>query len=156
MVMIKHLLFCLLLLPVFSVAYAETVYRSVDESGQVTYSDAPGKGRSDMVKMPSGPSEEAKRETQAREKEIRDAANKAGRQRQSGDQQRAVNISEAERNLQAAEARLGDAKILRDEDRQSTAGGGRRIRPEYFERIKQEEAAVEAARKTLQQARNGR
>ncbi len=152
----KHLLFCLLLLPVFSVANAETVYRSVDEAGQVTYSDTPGKGRSDVVKMPSGPSQEAKRETQARDKEIRDAANKAGRQRQSGDQQRAVNISEAERNLQAAEARLGYAKILRDEDRQSTAGGGRRIRPEYFERIKQEEAAVEVARKKLQQARNGR
>ncbi|RDH80992.1 MAG: DUF4124 domain-containing protein [endosymbiont of Escarpia spicata] len=152
----KHLLFCLLLLSVFSVANAETVYRSVDESGQVTYSDAPGKGRSDVVKMPSGPSSEAKRETQVREKEIRDAANKAGRLRQSGDQQRVVNISEAERNLQAAEAKLSDAKILRDEDRQSTAGGGRRIRPEYFERIKQEEAAVEAARKKLQQARNGR
>ncbi|WP_177419630.1 DUF4124 domain-containing protein [endosymbiont of Lamellibrachia barhami] len=152
--MMKRLLYCLLLLPVLSLANAETVYRSVDESGQVTYSDTPGKGRSDVVKMPSGPSPKAKRESQAREKEIRDAANKAGRQRQLGDQQRAVDISEAERNLQAAEARLDDAKILRNEDRQSTAGGGRRIRPEYFERIEQEEAAVEAARKKLQRARN--
>ncbi|MBA1446311.1 MAG: DUF4124 domain-containing protein [Chromatiales bacterium] len=152
--MMKRLLYCLLLLPVLPLANAETVYRSVDESGQVTYSDTPGKGRSDVVKMPSGPSPKAKRESQAREKEIRDAANKAGRQRQLGDQQRAVDISEAERNLQAAEARLDDAKILRNEDRQSTAGGRRRIRPEYFERIEQEEAAVEAARKKLQRARN--
>ncbi|MBL3601429.1 MAG: DUF4124 domain-containing protein [gamma proteobacterium endosymbiont of Lamellibrachia anaximandri] len=154
--MMKRLLFCLLLLPVLSVANAETVYRSVDESGQVTYSDTPGEGRSDVVKMPSGPSTASKQEAQVREKAIRNAADKAGRQRQSLNQQRAANVSEAEQALQAAEARLDDAKILRDEDRQSTAGGGRRIRPEYFERIKQEEAAVEAARKKLQQARNGR
>jgi cellobiose-specific phosphotransferase system component IIA len=67
--------------------------------------------------------------------------------------QRESRVAEARKQLAEAEARLQEAKVIQDEDRQNLAAGKRRIHPDYFERVKQAEADVEAARKALREAR---
>ncbi|EGW53841.1 DUF4124 domain-containing protein [Candidatus Endoriftia persephone] len=147
----------LLLLPVS--LSADTLYRSVDPEGRVIYSDTPQSDsvETQRIQVESKPSAAAQQQAQQRESEIRRAADKAVAQREYKRKQRARVVEQAEQQLQEAEQRLEQARVLRDEDRQTIGGGkGRRIRPEYFERIEQAEAAVAAARKRLQQARIGR
>jgi hypothetical protein len=147
----------LLLLPVS--LSADTLYRSVDPEGRVIYSDTPqsDSAETQRIKVESKPSAAAQQQAQQRESEIRRAADKAVAQREYKRKQRARVVEQAKQQLQQAEQHLEQAKVLKDEDRQSFGGGaGRRIRPEYFERIKQAETEVEAARKRLQDARFGR
>ncbi len=143
-------------LPVLGLA--DEIYRMVDESGQVIFTDSPpaDASRVERVELPPGPSPGSIKATEKRNKEIRNRLQEVEYQRSQ--QTRSSNrlIEQAERKLSEAETRLTEAKILKNEDRQSLAGGKRRIRPEYFERITKAEEEVEAAKKQLEKARNAR
>lgn len=135
-------------------AVGDEIYRSVDAEGNVTFTDTRPAGNTvERVELPPGPSEETLRQTEQRNREIRNAAEQAERKRLQRQQEKTARIEAAKKELADAQAKLADAKTIKDEDRQHLAGGKRRLDPGYFERIEQAEAAVEAARKALQAAR---
>lgn len=127
----------------------------VDEEGNVTFTDTPPEGnvRSERVELPPPPSPERLRQSEKRNQDILRAAQEAKRDREEQKSQRKSRVAAAEKELAEAEARLQQAKVIQDEDRQNLAAGRRRIHPDYFERVKQAEAEVEAARKALRKAR---
>ena len=150
------LLFILFLAPMLLLS--DEVYRTVDELGRVTFTDVPPPDdvNAKPVDLPPPPPPARVKDTEARQRAIQQALDRAQAKREKQSKIRSMKVSEAERALAEAEAELAEAKQLKDEDRQSLAGGGRRIRPEYFARVKQAEAAVAEAEKQLQQARSGR
>ncbi len=136
------------------IASGEEIYRSVDEQGNVTFTDTPpAGGEVERVELPPSPSEQSRQAAERRNQEIMKAAEQADRKRLQEREQKQAGVKAAEQQLQEAQARLAEAKEIKDEDRQNLAGGKRRIQPEYFERVKQAELEVEKARKALREAR---
>jgi hypothetical protein len=136
-------------------AIGEEIYRTVDEEGNVTFTDTPAADDTSAqpVALPPGPSKESLREAEQRQRKIQDAAEASERQRLQEKRVSQARIEAAVKRLEEAEAELAEARVIKDEDRQNLAGGKRRIHPDYFERVKQAEAVVEAARKALREAR---
>lgn len=127
-------------------AAAESAYRSVDEQGNVTFSDTPvsGAGQAEKIRIEApAPSAESQQETLQREAELQKAASQAGATTSTGqaDRQQA-----AGQNVQDAEKRLEDASQVGEGDRIGTAGGGSRLTPEYQQRVREAEAEVDKAR----------
>jgi hypothetical protein len=136
---------------------ADEVYRTVDEMGHVIFTDAPpaDASRVERVELPPGPSAASIKSTESRNKAIRAHLKDLQNQRSRNDAQRKQGILQAEKALAEAQARLETAKVLKDTDRQSLAGGKSRIHPDYFERIKKAEEAVEKAKNNLEKVRSG-
>jgi len=128
-------------------AAAESAYRSVDEQGNVTFSDTPvsGAAQEEKVKIDApAPSAASQQETRQREAELQDAASQAGASSSAG---QAGKKKAASQNVRDAEKRLEDASQVREGDRIGTARGGSRLTPEYQERVREAEAEVDKARK---------
>ncbi len=126
---------------------AETAYRSVDEQGNVTFSDHPvsGAAQQEQVTIDApGPSAERQQDARRRAAELQKEASQAGASRAPA---RAARKETARQTLQDAEKGLEDASQVREGDRIGTAGGGSRLKPEYHERVREAEAEVERARK---------
>jgi hypothetical protein len=140
----------LLLMVIAAAAFqvsAETAYRSVDEHGNVTFSDTPvsGAAQEEKVKIDApAPSAASQQETRQREAELQKAASQAGATTSAG---QADKKKAAGQNVQDAEKRLEDASQVGEGDRVGTAGGGSRLTPEYQERVREAEAEVDKARK---------
>lgn len=136
-------------------ALAQPVYKSVMPDGSVVYSEKPASGarradKIDVTPPASGiggltPEEKQRAEQLARER----AASSAG------DMQTRSHVAEAEKRLQAALAAQAAGKEPLPTERLGIVGGGTRLTEAYFERQKALEAAVAAARKSLEQARAG-
>jgi hypothetical protein len=129
----------------FQVA-AETAYRSVDEHGNVTFSDTPvgGAAQEDQVRIDApAPSAERRKESLRREAELQKAASQAGTSSAPG---RADQKKTAQQNVRDAEKRLEEASQVREGDRKGTASGGSRLTPEYQERVRKAEEEVGKAR----------
>ena len=147
----KHqkLLLMVIATAAFQVA-AESAYRSVDEQGNVTFSDTPVSGAAQeekvMIDAPA-PSADSQQETLQREAELQKAASQAG---SSSTASQADRKKAASQNAQDAEKRLEDASQVREGDRIGTAGGGSRLTPEYQERVREAEEEVDKARKQAQ------
>jgi hypothetical protein len=135
-------------------AAGETIYRSVDKQGNVTYTNIPSSVNESSVRveLPAAPSAESLQESKQRNSEIQRAAKEAQEKRLREKRQKQDRIKAAEKRLQEAEARLDKAKVIRDEDRESLTNGKRRIRSDYFARVKQAKEAVDEARKALSEA----
>jgi len=134
----------------FQVA-AGTAYRSVDEQGNVTFSDSPvpGAAQEEKVKIDvPAPSAERQQQTRQREAELQKAAGQAGASDAPGQSEQK---KAAQQNVRDAEKRLKDASQVREGDRQGTAGGGSRLTPKYQQRVRDAEAEVERARKQMEQ-----
>jgi len=132
---------------------AETAYRSVDDQGNVTFSDSPVSGAAQKEKIridAPAPSTDRVQETRQRESELQKAASQTGT---SPAPNRAEQRKAAQQNVRDAEKRLEEAKQVREGDRRGTAGGGSRLLPAYHERVRAAEANVEHAREQLQQTR---
>ena len=142
-------LFITIAIAAFQVA-AETAYRSVDEQGNVTYSDKPVSNATQEEQVgidAPAPSAEMQQEAQQSEADLQKAASQAGTSSSPG---KASQNKAARQALEDAEARLGEASLVREGDRIGTAGGGSRLKPEYHERVREAEAEVEKARKQLE------
>jgi flagellar motor protein MotB len=127
-------------------AAAETTYRSVDEQGNVTFSDKPASGaaQEEQVTIDApAPSAERQQETRQRESELQQAADQAGA---SGTPSQADQKKAARKAVQDAEKDLEEARQVREGDRKGTASGGSRLTPEYLERVREAEAEVDRAR----------
>lgn len=142
-------LFITIAIAAFQVA-AETAYRSVDEQGNVTYSDRPVSSATQEEQVginAPAPSAEMQQEAQQREAELQKAASQPGTSSAPG---KTSQNKAARQAVEDAEARLGEASLVREGDRVGNAGGGSRLRPEYHERVREAEAEVEKARKQLE------
>ncbi|MEW8646435.1 MAG: DUF4124 domain-containing protein [Candidatus Thiodiazotropha endolucinida] len=134
---------------------AGDVYRSVDAEGNVTYTDTPPKTDStvEKIEIQPGPSEASRLDTEERNAAIRKAMEEARAKRLEKKASREERLSKAREELEDAEADLERTKELGDDDRQYLSGGRSRIKPEYFDRIKEAEDKVEAARKNFKEIR---
>ncbi|MEW8506737.1 MAG: DUF4124 domain-containing protein [Candidatus Thiodiazotropha sp.] len=144
---------CILTLP--SLSSAGDVYRTVDADGNVTYTDSPPNvdASVEKVEIHPGPSEASRLDTERRNAAIRKAMEEAQAERLEKEASRGERLSKARKALDEAEESLKKSKEIGDDDRQFFTGGRSRIRPEYYDRIKQAEDKVEAARKNYKEIR---
>jgi len=133
-------------------ANAQTLYKSVNPDGRVTYSDKPP---ADAVKSEKKQLDTSKRGVTApsdREKGTLQQLESSRKTRES-----------AQNKVRSYEIALHDAEVARDmgkepqpSERLGTAGGNQRLTDEYFARQKRLEANVERARRDLDKARSGK
>ena len=132
---------------------AETVYRSVDEQGNVTFSDkAVGNAKQEEKISIDAPAPSTKKQLEARQREaeLQNAASQAGAPSAPGKSNQKKAGAQAVRD---AERRLEEDKQVREGDRSGTAGGGSRLTPAYHERVREAEAELEQARKQMKQTK---
>ena len=139
----------------FSMAAAETIYKSVDAEGRVTYSSEPPAKAVDTqtVTLPKAPSETDQEAAIEREKELQKAADEVTSERAAETSKRRQAASSAERALEHEQRRLEEAKVMHDSDWQGKAGGGRRLKESYFERVEKAEERVRQAEEKAGKAR---
>jgi hypothetical protein len=155
----RRLTLILLPLIILPTAGAETVYKSVDEQGNVTYSSTPPPGGAEVVEQvpiapPPPQSEVQAAEERMRQLEIESA--RSDRERRESKEQQTQSVAAAEAELTKARAELEDAKIQGDDDWQYLAAGGRVLKQSYLDRVERAEKRVQAAEDALRKARSGR
>jgi hypothetical protein len=131
------------------------IYRHVDAEGNVTYTDEVPVGAKDAeeVILPPSPSSESISETETRNQRMLRAADQADKKRLEQRRKKQATIAMRKSELEKAEKRLEEAKVIKDDDRQNLVGGKSPIHPDYFARVKAAKEEVEKARKALQKAR---
>ena len=138
-------------------AWAQQVYKSIDDKGKVIFSDKPPANAESVtpVTIKPGPSEDSVREAVERQRVISQAAGKMGSGAAADQQGQAPSVHDATEALAEAERQLDEASQVGPGDRKGRAGGGSRLSEQYRQRVEAAEAAVEAARQRLQQAQRG-
>jgi chromosome segregation ATPase len=136
-------------------AHAQTVYKSTMPDGKVIYSEKPTTGakRVDEITPPPPktgmttltPNETARIEQQARER-TKEGANAPNLQTQ---------LDDARRQLKQAETGREAAKEPLPGERTGLVGGGSRLNEAYEQRQKSLDAALEAARKRVNDLQSG-
>ncbi|MCU7905832.1 MAG: DUF4124 domain-containing protein [Candidatus Thiodiazotropha sp. (ex Epidulcina cf. delphinae)] len=149
----RALLAVLAVLPLL--VQAGEVYRSVDAEGNVTYTDKPSSDDSaaERIELPPGPSRESIRDSVERNSAIRKAMEEAREKRLEQQASREERMAKARKEWDEAKDKLKQTKEIGEDDRQTFVGGKSRIKPEYFERVQEAEAALEAARKQFKEIR---
>jgi hypothetical protein len=139
------------------VAVAQTVYKSVDAEGNVTYSSTPAPEAVDIeaVDVPEGPSDAERQEAMAREQALQKKAESLKQDLQGSQEQKSEKVDEAEERLAAAKERLEQARVKEESDWQTIAGegAGRFLKESYFERVRKAEEDVRQAERDLAKAR---
>jgi hypothetical protein len=149
-----------LLLAAWAVAAgAETVYKSIDAQGHVTYSSTPPEKTGTVEKVEEvpivpGPTEEERRKAEQRAQETETAAGRLGAQQQQRQTATSQVVAEAEKNLEQARTNLEQAKVKNLDDWQYLASGGRVLKQSYFDRVATAEQQVREAERALQDARS--
>lgn len=139
-------------------ASAQTVYKSVDEHGNVTYSKEPPRDAQavEPLKIPPGPSETERSSAERRASEMQQAADRVEQQRSAGEDARKAQIDAAEKRVELARQRLEKAKEVGPGDRTGNVGGGSRLNETYWERVRKAEEDLAEAQSALEKARSGR
>ena len=134
---------------------ADKIYESVDEQGNRTFSDSvPADAvAAEAIEVPAAaePDAEVEDSKQRAEDAIR-AADENQKQRDLARQQQGAATEAAQQRVLAAEAKLADAKIVREGDRRGIAGGGSRLTPEYQRRVQAAEQELRQAQEALKRA----
>ena len=138
-----------------SLALAEEIFKSVDADGNVTYSSVPPGEAVDTqtVSVPDAPSEEQQQEAVQRDKQLQGAADSLAQERSARDKQRSGTVQDAEKARDQAKAQLERAQVKQDSDWQGLAGGGRRLKESYFERVRNAEEELRQAEEAVSKAR---
>lgn len=134
----------LLLAGVFGIdspAICETVYKSVDAAGNVTYStDPPAESvETRPVSVLPPPSAAQRQEAERLEQQMQRATERSRKEQNSRRAKRAASEQRAQKKIADANAGLEKAKEIRDSDWQYLGNGRRRLKESYFERVKQAE-----------------
>ncbi len=131
-----------------SSAFAESLYRSVNEKGEVIYSSKPlaGAKKEELIQLQPGPSKADVDAAKQRAMGLKQAIKKSQQREKNRLIQKKKADSEVSR-LAEAKRKLQEAKIVRDSDWQFLAKGGRHLKTDYYERIKKAEAEYEAVKK---------
>ena len=134
---------------------ADKIYESVDEQGNRTFSDSVPTDAvaAEAIEVPAAaePDAEVEDSKQRAEDAIR-AADENQKQRDLARQQQGAATEAAQQRVLAAEAKLADAKIVREGDRRGIAGGGSRLTPEYQRRVQAAEQELRQAQEALKRA----
>jgi hypothetical protein len=143
----------LMLIPL--ILSAGEVFRTVDDEGNVTYTDTPPENgaKTQRVEIDEGPSQESIRDTLERNEAIRKAMEEARDKRLEKEAGHREVVEKARLAVAKAEEELKQVRVMKDDDRQTLTNGKNRIRPEYFERVKQAEEALKAAKEHLKDVR---
>jgi len=147
---------------------AQVIYKSVDSTGRVTYSQEPVSGAVSVDKVdvtpkvtvdrPAGGAAAPNAAAEAKRAETARQADEFRQRQQAREAQRqkameAVNA--AERELEAAQkALIAGQETDQPGDRQGIGGVRSRPTDQYLERVRRLEAAVETAKKRLAEAQN--
>ena len=138
-------------------AAAETVYKSVDADGKVTYSESPPPDAAPLmveeVPIAPGPTDEQQNAADERIKELESETKSAEQEREARAAESAEATSKAEEELRNAEIALQEAQIQGDDDWQYLAAGGRVLKQSYLDRVAEAERRVQQAEKALRNAR---
>jgi hypothetical protein len=131
------------------------VFRSVDEHGNVTYTDSPPVDRSkvERVEIAPGPSAESLSNTLERNRAIRKAMEEAREKRLEKQVSKDEKLTKAKEDVEEAEKKLEEMRKIGDDDRQFLTGGKSFIKPEYYERVKQAQQELDEAKKRLKKLR---
>jgi hypothetical protein len=144
-----------LLTPLFGMA--EEVYRTVNERGQVIFTDTLPENRPvEVIELAPGPSERSVKEAEARQETLRSRLEAIQKQKEYKEEIHTSKIKEAKKALKTAEDELAVAREIKDGDWQMTVSGRRHLKPEYYDRINEAELAVELAREHLNKVKNQR
>ena len=134
-------------------AAAEELYKSIMPDGKVVYGEKPEPGAKKVEKLPATPPKTGTRVLTPEEKKGIDQRFK----------QRAAQEDTWRRQLEAAYAQLKSAEAARETgkeplpgERLGTATGGSRLTDEYWVRQKSLDAAVDAARKRVDELEKAR
>ena len=138
-----------------SLVVSETVYKSVDADGNVTYASSPTEQsiKSKPITVPLGPTDEQRQEAEQIEKRLENAATQRRQDLAVARNQRTGSLQEAEQSLAEAKADLEETKIIQDSDWQFLGGGGRHLKESYLQRVQQAEERVRAAEQELASVR---
>ena len=155
---LRHGLAGVALLSVAAAGVADGVYKTVDESGNVTYSATPPDDaiRSESVAVPPPPSKAQQQEARRIERQIQGTTERTLKSLEQARRRDAKQIEEAKARLQAARNSLEKAKTKSQADWQYLAQGGRVLKQSYFRRVEAAEKAVEQAEEALAKARRDR
>jgi hypothetical protein len=132
------------------------VIRSVDKDGNITFSDQPVPGSvavTPVVIDAPPPSRQDVDESEQQAQDMIKRANLNQQERDTSNIDRTASINAAQMNLDAATAHLSEVKVVDWQDRQSLAGGGSKLRPEYLQRVQEAEQQVMDAQKQLDAAK---
>lgn len=151
--------FSLMILAALSAApaVADTVYKSVDDQGNVTYSAEPPKAseakRVEEIRVGDGPSEEEQAEALQRMREMELTVERLEQERMLEAQAQDAAVAAARAELEEAQAALEQAREMSPDDWQRIVTGGRTPKPSYFERVDRAEQRVQAAEQALREVR---
>ncbi len=150
-ILLRALLLLLLVSLYNSPLFAESVYRSVNEKGDVTYSSKPMDGAKEVAPIQLQPP--PKRADVDAAKQRASGLKQAIKASEQREKMRLLRQKKDEHVMSSAlveaEKRVQEAKIVLDSDWQFLAKGGRHLKESYFERIKKAEAEYEAVKKAL-------
>jgi hypothetical protein len=151
----KFIITVILLKAMTMPVFAADAIRSVDNDGTVTFSDTPVPGNADPsvinIDAPA-PAEDTLNESQREARSVIDKANRIQQQEAGAQMEQAEAGASAGQELDRANAELEAARVVGEGDRQSLAGGGSKLTPEYQSRVKAAEKKVEEAQKKLNQS----
>jgi DNA repair exonuclease SbcCD ATPase subunit len=153
--MVKKLYLLVTVVLVLPLTLGAEVYRTVDEQGNITYTDSPPADpkQVEKVEIQPGPSEESISDTMERNRAIRKAMEKAQEKRLEKSTERQDRLAKAEEDVEKAKKQLAAMEELGEDDRQHLQGGKSYIRPEYFERVKKAQRELDEAKKRLKKIR---
>ena len=154
----KYLPFALLLIS-FGAFAATTLYKSVDEQGNITYSDAPPGDARDVeeIDIKEGdmnvlPSEDVQKQIEQQKQQDKQAADRQRADNQDWQQR----YEKAQADLAEAEKALNSAQEIQEGDTVGSAYGGARPNAEWIERLEQAETDVELRRVELDKIKRQR
>lgn len=133
-------------------ALAQTLYKSTMPDGRIVYSDKPAPGAAKVEEQRPDTSKGGIGGTTPREQGVLKSLEKDRLQREAGQDR----VQVAAQALKNAEAARDAGKEPLEGERIGTAGGSSRLTDAYFERQRQLEAAVEQARRNLDEVRSGK
>jgi hypothetical protein len=144
-----------------SAAIAETVYKTVDSEGRVTYSSSPpkaGEGGVTAVELEVDPDRnvipaDKSPEIEQLEQTQREQREQEHRGEVREQRDRRARIADAEEALRAAEEALQAGRTAQPGDFLGRKDGGVRPSPQRFERLERLQQAVERARENLEAER---
>jgi hypothetical protein len=147
---LKHVFIGLFaLLATASGAYAQMLYKSTMPDGKVVYGEKPEPGAKQVDKVAPPPAQTGNTVLTPAERQKLDQRLK---QRSAQDDLQQRRLQSAHEQLKKAEAAREAGKEPLPGERLGTATGASRLTDEYWARQKSLEAAVEAARKQVEQA----
>ena len=139
-------------------ALAYDIYKSVDATGNVTYSTHPPPDARmvEKVKLQPGPTAEQRAQAVQREQEIAKAADEIARENDAAEAEWAAGVQVAEVRVVTAEENLETASEYRDDDWQGNIAGYRRLKESYFDRVAHARAKLNQAHTKLKGAKQRR